>query len=200
MRKLRGLPLALVVATVTILLDRVTKVWAERRLVAGPCTPGGDECIDVLLSLRFHLVYNYGAAFSTGIGFGPVFAVLAAIMSVVLFRLAATSGDRLRAGLFGLIAGGAIGNLIDRVARAEDGWLSGGVIDFIDLQWWPVFNIADMAVVSGVVVFVIHSLVVGEEDPSARTSAAPAATTGGDPAEGAGPGDRDGADSPGTRS
>lgn len=155
--------MALAVASVIIVVDRVTKAWAENNLVAGPCRPGGDECIDILLSLRLHLVYNYGAAFSTGIGFGPVFGVLAAIMSVVLFVMAARSGHRTRAVLFGLIAGGAIGNLIDRVVRAEDGLLSGGVIDFIDLQWWPVFNVADMAVVTGVLAFVVHSLLYPED-------------------------------------
>jgi len=51
--------------------------------------------------------------------------------------------------LFGAIAGGAIGNVIDRIFRAKDGFMSGGVIDFIDFQWWPIFNVADIAVVCG---------------------------------------------------
>jgi signal peptidase II len=49
----------------------------------------------------------------------------------------------------GLVAGGALGNLIDRAFRAGDGFLGGGVVDFIDLQWWPVFNLADAAIVLG---------------------------------------------------
>ena len=49
----------------------------------------------------------------------------------------------------GLIVGGAIGNLIDRAFRTDNGFLKGGVVDFIDLQWWPVFNIADAAIVIG---------------------------------------------------
>lgn len=156
--RVRGLPLALAVALVTIGADRATKVWAERRLVAGPCQPGGRECIDLVGSLRLHLIYNPGAAFSKGLGLGPLFGVVAAVMAVVLLRLAATSTDRVRVVLFGLIAGGAVGNLIDRLVRAESGFLSGSVIDFIDLQWWPVFNVADAAVVCGVIVFVVRSM------------------------------------------
>jgi signal peptidase II len=49
----------------------------------------------------------------------------------------------------GLVFGGALGNLIDRAFREGDGFLGGGVVDFIDLQWWPVFNIADAAIVVG---------------------------------------------------
>ncbi len=49
----------------------------------------------------------------------------------------------------GLVVGGAIGNLIDRAFRTDTGFLKGGVVDFIDLQWWPVFNIADAAIVVG---------------------------------------------------
>ena len=47
----------------------------------------------------------------------------------------------------GLIVGGALGNLVDRAFRGDAGFLQGAVVDFIDVQWWPVFNVADMAVV-----------------------------------------------------
>ncbi len=179
--RLRGLPLALAVALVTIGVDRATKVWAERRLVAGPCQPGGRECIDLVGSLRFHLIYNPGAAFSKGLGLGPLFGVVAAVMAVILLRLAATTRDRVRVVLFGLIAGGAVGNLIDRVVRAESGFLSGSVVDFIDLQWWPVFNVADAAVVCGVIAFVVRSM---QADAGVDASRDP-----GDAAERAGPGE-----------
>ena len=49
----------------------------------------------------------------------------------------------------GLVVGGAFGNLIDRASREGDGFLGGGVVDFVDLQWWPVFNVADSAIVVG---------------------------------------------------
>ena len=146
-----------------VIVDQLTKQWADNRLVAGPCTPEGDECIDLLFSLRLHLVYNEGAAFSTGTELGPLFGVIAMVMSVVLVVVARRRVDRLGQVLLGLIAGGAIGNLIDRVVRADDGLLSGAVIDFIDLQWWPVFNIADSAVVVGVIALIVYSLI----DPDA---------------------------------
>lgn len=154
----RGLAPAVLAALVVIGLDRLTKVWAERRLVAGPCRPGGRECVDLFFGGQFHLIYNQGAAFSTGTRMGPVFAVVAAVMTVVLLRLAATTDDRVRAVLLGLIAGGAVGNLIDRIARADHGPLTGGVIDFVDFHWWPVFNLADSAVVVGVIAFVLWSM------------------------------------------
>jgi signal peptidase II len=156
--RLRGLPLALAVAVPAVAADRLTKVWAERRLVAGPCQPGDGGCIHLVGSLRLHLVFNKGAAFTTGTRLGPLFAVVALVMTIVLLRLSATTGDRVKTVLFGLIAGGAVGNLIDRVVRAEAGPLTGAVIDFIDAQWWPVFNVADCAVVCGVVAFVLYSL------------------------------------------
>ena len=140
-----------------VVVDQLTKIWAENRLTVGPCRPGGDECIDLVLGIRFHLVHNQGAAFSTGPQLGPLFGVVAFLMTLVLFNLARKRTDFLGQVLLGLIAGGAIGNLIDRVARADDGFLSGAVIDFIDLQWWPVFNVADSAVVVGVVALIVHS-------------------------------------------
>jgi signal peptidase II len=164
------------VAGAVIVVDRLTKIWAERRLSPGPCRPGGDECIELIGSLRLHLVYNPGAAFSTGTSLGPLFGVVAIVMTVVLLRLAARSPDRSRTVLFGLICGGAVGNLIDRVVRAEDGPLSGSVIDFVDLQWWPVWNLADAAVVMGVLAYLGLSMLrpdpatgggVDEQDPGA---------------------------------
>ena len=158
MKRLGGLPLALASAGTTVAADRVAKIWAEHRLAAGPCRPDSDSCIDLAFGARFHLVYNHGAAFSTGTSLGPLFGLVAAVMTVLLLRLAATSPDRVRSLLFGLIAGGAFGNLVDRVVRASDGPLSGGVVDFVDVQWWPVFNVADAAVVVGVIMFLLYSM------------------------------------------
>ena len=57
--------------------------------------------------------------------------------------------------LLGMILGGAIGNLADRALRAGDGFLGGAVVDFVDLQWWPVFNAADSAIVVAGVILVL---------------------------------------------
>jgi signal peptidase II len=153
-----GLPLALLAMAVVVVADRLTKIWAESRLIAGPCRAGGDECIDLLLGLRLHLVYNRGAAFSTGPRLGPLFGVVALVMALVLLNIARSRRDRLGPLLLGVVAGGAIGNLIDRVIGAEEGFLTGAVVDFVDLQWWPVFNVADSAVVVGVIVIIVRSM------------------------------------------
>ena len=65
----------------------------------------------------------------------------------------------------GLVVGGAIGNLLDRALREGDGFLGGGVVDFIDLQWWPIFNVADTAIVVGAVLLFLSQL--REDEPSA---------------------------------
>ena len=55
----------------------------------------------------------------------------------------------------GLVLGGAVGNLLDRIFREGSGFLGGAVVDFVDLQWWPIFNVADAAVSIGGVLLVI---------------------------------------------
>lgn len=173
---------AVAVALAVAVLDQVSKLWIDRLLDPGPCTPGGDECIEVFWTLRLHLHYNPGAAFSTGPSLGPLFGVIALVMTVVLLNLARNRSDRLGPILLGVIAGGAVGNLVDRVARAEDGPLSGAVVDFIDFQWWPIFNVADAAVVVGVIAFIVYSLVVAPDEPDLGAGdAEPVAETPGDP-------------------
>ena len=63
----------------------------------------------------------------------------------------------------GILLGGALGNLIDRAFRAGDGFLGGRVVDMVDLQWWPVFNVADAALWVGIGVLVLDSLRDGAE-------------------------------------
>lgn len=138
-----------VVAGVAVLvLDQVTKWWALRAL--------SGETIDLFWTIRFRLVYNTGAAFSQGEDLGPVLALLVVAVVILLVRLAARSRDRLSRLVIGAVIGGALSNLADRVFRAEDGLLSGAVVDFVDLQWWPVFNLADAAIVVGGVAIVLR--------------------------------------------
>lgn len=132
-----------------VLLDQVSKEWAVDRLTREPCSVP-DACIDLVGSLRFRLSFNSGAAFSSFTGGGPVLGVIAFFMAIYLVFLAVTTTDRLLAVAFPVVAGGAIGNLWDRVIRAEDGFLSGRVVDFIDFQFFPIFNVADIAVTGGV--------------------------------------------------
>lgn len=147
----RKLALVGAVAAVIILLDQSTKHWALQALQDGP--------IDIVGSLRLNLLYNTGTAFSLGggKGLGPWISVLA-IAVVVTLSLGYTSRFRLGALAAGLIAGGAIGNLIDRAFRGDDGFLQGAVIDMVDLQWWPVFNVADAAICVGAALLVLASI------------------------------------------
>ena len=136
-------------------LDQLTKNWAESVL-------GGGPPIHVLPHFDLRLAYNAGAAFSFLSDAGGwqrwFFVVLAVVVTVVLLvwlaRLSAR--DRLTAAGLALVIGGALGNLIDRVAY-------GHVIDFIDVYWntslhWPAFNIADSAITVGVVLLLLQSL------------------------------------------
>lgn len=151
---------SLIVAAAVVALDQLTKHWAVNALSDG-------RTIHVVWTLQWNLAYNTGMAFSRGTGLGPVIALLAVIVVVVLIVSAARVESRLARVAAGLLIGGAIGNLLDRVFRG-DRMLHGAVIDFIDVQWWPIWNVADMGVTIGAVLFAIASL-------RSPTRAAPAA-------------------------
>jgi len=125
-----------------VLLDQLTKWWALERLEAG-------QIIELFWTLQFRLVRNTGIAFSQGENLGPIFTILILFVILLVVRLGSQIQSRVGKVSVGLVIGGAIGNLVDRVFRTEEGILSGGVVDFIDFQWWPVFNIADSAIVVG---------------------------------------------------
>ncbi|MCU1345806.1 MAG: lspA [Acidimicrobiia bacterium] len=146
------------VAAVVILLDQLTKHWALNNLRDGPT--------HVVWTLQFNLSFNSGMAFSKGQGFGPVISVLAVVVITVLLVSLGRSGSRFHAFCVGLVIGGALGNVADRLFRAGgNGFLKGRVIDFIDLKWWPIFNVADMAVSVGGVLLVLGSLRSSEPVP-----------------------------------
>jgi signal peptidase II len=139
---------SLAVASGVVALDQITKHWAVSSLNDG-------RIIDVLGSLRFNLSFNRGMAFSQGTGIGPFIGVLGIL--VVLYLLIGMRKSSVSGAVFvGLVAGGAAGNIVDRLFRGE-AWLRGAVVDFIDLQWWPVFNIADAAICIGGALLVFTS-------------------------------------------
>ncbi len=129
-------------------LDQLTKWWALEALAGG-------RTIEIVGSLRLRLVFNTGAAFSLGSGLGPLLGLLVVGVIVALVLAGRTAPDRRTAVTVGVVAGGAIGNLSDRLLRDGGGFLGGAVVDFIDLGWWPVFNVADMAVVVGGVILAV---------------------------------------------
>ena len=96
-------------------------------------------------------------AFSQATGAGPIIGALAFVVIIVIVLWLRRNAKGLAGVAAGLIVGGATGNLIDRLLRG-DAWLRGAVVDFIDLQWWPIFNIADAAISTGAVLMIVASV------------------------------------------
>jgi len=130
-----------VIAAVVVIVDQLTKAWAVDSLANG-------RRIHLVWTLQFNLTYNSGMAFSKGTGLGPLIGALAVIVVVGLVISLGRVNNRVTLLATGLIIGGALGNIVDRLFRG-DAWFHGSVIDFIDFQWWPVFNVADMCVMIG---------------------------------------------------
>ena len=134
---------------VVLAVDQLSKSWAVSAL--------DDRDIDLLGSLRLHLERNSGAAFSLNQGRGGLVALLAIAVVLVIVWVGRSVQTKPGALAVGLVLGGAAGNLTDRVFRDGSGFLGGAVVDFIDLQWWPVFNVADIAIVLGGLLLVVVS-------------------------------------------
>jgi signal peptidase II len=139
------------IALAVIALDQLTKHWAVTSL-------GTEREIDLFWTLRLNLAFNNGMAFGQGQGFGPVIAVIATVVIVYLLVSLQTETSVMGTIGMGLLIGGAAGNLIDRLFRGDDGFLQGGVVDFVDLQWFPIFNIADIAINVGAALLILNSI------------------------------------------
>lgn len=157
-----------------LVVDQLSKAWALEQLSDG-------SSIDVIWTLRFKLAFNTGMAFSRGSGAGPIIGLVALGIVAVLMVIARKVESRTQLVVIGIVAGGALGNIVDRLTRVgatnpftgevASGFMSGAVVDFIDVQWWPVWNVADMAVVCGGIALAILSARVppdqpGEPDPT----------------------------------
>lgn len=137
-------PVLVLVAAVCVVLDQLSKRWAVSALEDGPV-----ELIEGVLRLR--LTLNPGGAFGIFRERPGLFLVATSVVIVLVLFWARDLDDRRLLIPLGLIVGGGLGNLIDRVFRD----LEGRVVDFIDLHVWPVFNVADMCVVSGVLAILV---------------------------------------------
>lgn len=140
---------AWVVATV-VAVDQATKAWAAAELADGPISIVGS-------TIELRLSRNTGGAFSLFRGFTPVLAVLTIGVAVLLVRAVRHAEDRVTLGALALVLGGAIGNLVDRAARSP-GFLRGAVVDFVKVDSWPIFNVADASITVGALVLVLWSL------------------------------------------
>lgn len=133
--------LALVGATV-LALDQAAKYAVESEIARG-------DRVQVLGPLDFTLAYNDGIAFGLASGAGPLVIVLALLALLALgFFVASAPRGWPTAFAGGLILGGALGNLVDRVTRGE-------VVDFVVLPFWPAFNVADLAITFGVIALAV---------------------------------------------
>jgi signal peptidase II len=137
----RRFPLLVAIAAGVVAVDQLTKWWALEAL--------DDRTIHLVWTLQLQLTFNTGTAFSLGAGRGGLVALVAVVVVAAMVWLGRGVTGTAAAGALGLVLGGAVGNLADRVFREGDGFLGGAVVDFVDLQWWPVFNLADVAIVVG---------------------------------------------------
>ena len=146
------------VAAAVLALDQLSKAWVVSELADG-------RIIELVGSLRLRLTMNYGSAFSIANGRGALISLLALAVVAVLLATGRRARSPLMAVALGLVVGGAFGNLIDRAFREGAGVLGGGVVDFVDLQWWPVFNLADSAIVLGAIALFAVQWREAEPDP-----------------------------------
>jgi signal peptidase II len=155
-------------------IDQATKRWALERLA--PAVVGGPrEIIEVIGPLQFNLAFNTGASFSLGSDSGALIGVVALVIVVVLALVARKVDSKVQLVLIGIVMGGALGNIVDRLTRVGEvdpftgqvasGFMSGAVVDFIDVQFWPIWNVADMAVVVGGILLAVLSAFAPAEQP-----------------------------------
>jgi signal peptidase II len=179
----RRLPfLVPVIAALVLLADQATK-WAAVERLTGR---GRVDVIDGILWL--HLTRNAGAAFSMATGATWLLTIVALVVVVAIIRISRNLGSRGWTLALGLLLGGALGNLGDRLFRAPS-FFHGHVIDFLEFPHWPIFNLADSSIVTAAVLIALLSLrgigIDGQrlnrtEEPAATDDPAPhaqAATT-----------------------
>ena len=133
------------VAVLVVVADQATKTWALHALA--------DRTIHLVWTLQLNLTFNSGVAFGLGTGFAPVLVIVAVVVLVLVVGFRQPTASPARSVAMALVLGGAASNLLDRLVRSH----GGAVIDFIDAQWWPVFNVADIAVSCGVILLVLTS-------------------------------------------
>ncbi|MRH90070.1 signal peptidase II [Nocardia sp. SYP-A9097] len=147
----------LIVAAVLLGLDLLAKTIVVAKMTPGhPIYLIGDW-------LRLTLVRNPGAAFSMATGMTWLLTLVAAAVVIGVIRIGRTMRSLPWAIGLGMVLGGALGNLIDRLFRAP-GPLQGHVVDFVAVGWWPVFNVADSAIVCGAALLVALTVFGFEPD------------------------------------
>jgi signal peptidase II len=139
------------VAATAYACDQATKWWAEHSLTEGR----PRHVIGAWFSLT--LSHNAGAAFSTGTSYTVVLTVIALAVIALCIRMARRLGSAGWAVALGLVLGGSLGNVTDRIFRPPSPF-HGHVVDFLQVPHWPVFNIADSSISVAAVLFVVLSI------------------------------------------
>jgi signal peptidase II len=142
-RSRRGVGLALALAGVVLVADQLSK-WFVRH-------DAGRLPYRIAGGLRVDLAYNRGISFSQLAQAGTIVTALVVAVAAGVIAALAFADPRYRPAL-GLILGGALGNLLDRLR------FGGAVVDFIGVYGWPSFNVADMAIVVGTLILVVQVL------------------------------------------
>ena len=181
MKSSRSTWVLLTIATVTLLIDQFTKYLAATYLAAIKIWAPIPSLAHIL---TFTYTTNTGVAFGLFKDLGPVFVVVAVVVitAIILYQREVPEGALFVRAVLGLMLGGAVGNLIDRLRL-------GHVIDFIHLHYyaptvmldWPVFNVADSAIVVGVILLALTMLREGKE-PARSVSQASESTDSNPPA------------------
>jgi signal peptidase II len=148
-------------AVVVVALDATTKQLAMHHLV------GGETRRFIGSFLQLTLLRNPGMAFSQATNLTWLLSLIVIAVSVVVVVVSRRCASLPWTIALGLILGGALGNLGDRIFR-DPGVLRGHVVDFLELPHWPVFNLADSAVVLGAVLVVVLSLTGRTMDSGTR--------------------------------
>lgn len=141
--------IALVVGAVVVVADLLTKRYAAVEFVGNP--------VEVIPGFfGFTYLENFGSAFGFFQDGGTLIGIAAIVVTLVVLTVIAKERTTFETVILGLVLGGAVGNLVDRIARG-DGLLDGGVIDWIELWFIPTFNIADASVSVAVALLLIQS-------------------------------------------
>lgn len=150
------------VALLVYLLDQATKLWVERTMELGESIPVIDGV------LQWHYILNPGAAFSLGEDFTWLFTAIMAAVSIGIVVYLPRVRSMPWALALGLVLGGALGNLTDRIVRWP-GFPSGHVVDFIHVNRFAVFNVADSGVVVGIALVTLLILLGRDPDGTRST-------------------------------
>jgi signal peptidase II len=141
---------ALLIAAALVAVDQITKAWVLRSI------PMGDRIVLIPGVLQLRVFENQGVAFSMFRNAGTILIIGIVIAVVVILFALKSSEGWLQAISLGVVLGGALGNLVDRVVRGS-GLLDGKVVDWIDVPFFSTFNVADSAITIGVILLLIAS-------------------------------------------